>query len=179
MTDIDALIDALGDSRWLIRARAVKSLASVRGAEATEALLAVLADEDEDVRLAAADALASRGPSAMAPLMDALVKGGIEVRWGAACVLGRIGDLRAMDSLTSALDDPEWRVRRAAARALGKVGDAGAVDPLTAALDDPSGSVRDAAAEGLSRVHARCGIAPLSSTGSGEGPAATALASSA
>ena len=73
-------------------------------------------------------------------------------RWAAAGTLGRLGDARAIEPLTTALRDEYSAVRDAAAKALGQLGDARAVEPLTAALGDEHSSVRKAAAEALDRL---------------------------
>ena len=57
-----------------------------------------------------------------------------KVRVQAAIVLGKLGDVSAVDSLIKALDDPNKTVRGIAAQALGQIGDAAAADPLRALL---------------------------------------------
>jgi HEAT repeat protein len=74
------------------------------------------------------------------------------VRRVAAEALGEIGDPRAVDPLTNALNDDKV-VRRAAIRALGEIG-APAVVPLTNALKDGKEVVRGAAAEVLVKIGA-------------------------
>jgi HEAT repeats len=71
--------------------------------------------------------------------VDELCKALIEdsnykVRVQAAIVLGKLGDVTAVPSLTKALDDPNKTVRAIAASALGQLGDGKAVEPLRALL---------------------------------------------
>jgi len=58
------------------------------------------------------------------------------VRQNAAETLGRIGDEKAVDSLTLALKDRNKFVRQEAVAALGKIGGERLVEPLTQALEE-------------------------------------------
>ncbi len=58
------------------------------------------------------------------------------MRHAATELLGKIGDVRAVESLIAALRDDNLRVRRAATVVLGKIGDARALMPLITALRD-------------------------------------------
>lgn len=57
-----------------------------------------------------------------------------KVRVQAALVLGRLGDIRAVGPLTSALADTNKTVRAIAAQALGQIADGAAIEPLRALL---------------------------------------------
>ncbi|WP_342676625.1 HEAT repeat domain-containing protein [Methanofollis sp. UBA420] len=70
-----------------------------------------------------------------------------EYRWGAADVLGRLGDERAVEPLIAAMDDPDPRVRKKAAWALGQLGDMRGQRPLLAAMRDVDEDVREIAEE--------------------------------
>jgi HEAT repeat protein len=75
------------------------------------------------------------------------------VRLDAAEVLGKIGDLRAVEPLIAALSDEDLGVRQCATDALGKIGDPRAVEPLiNSALLDESLSVRERAARALGKI---------------------------
>jgi HEAT repeat protein len=84
------------------------------------------------------------------------------VRSQAAFALGRLLDVRAVDSLIVALDDPDDRVRSHAAEALGWLGEV-SFDPLVAILTqvDENVFVRSHAAEGLGRLRDNRAFDPL------------------
>lgn len=62
-------------------------------------------------------ALVAAGPSVVDPLIASLYDENVNVRQGAAEVLGRIGDPRATASLAELANDPDSTVRKAAAQA--------------------------------------------------------------
>ena len=75
-----------------------------------------------------------------------------DVRGAAAAALGMIGDRRGVEALIAALDDEEWPVRSAAAHALGTIGDEAAIGALSALLSDEEEGVRGAAASSLEDI---------------------------
>jgi len=99
-------------------------------------------------------------PRALAPLVAALADSDPRLRRAVVETLGKIGDVRAAESLMAALkDDESSMVRFAAARALGKIGDPRAVEPLVTALGDVpdhefAPDVREAASEALEKIGA-------------------------
>jgi hypothetical protein len=93
-----------------------------------------------------------RSPTAVEPLVRALLDRKTSVREVAASTLGEIGDKRAIVPLIQALKDKESSVRSVAATALGKVGDAQAVKPLNAALKDENDPVRAATTQALNAI---------------------------
>jgi hypothetical protein len=83
-----------------------------------------------------------------------------KVRVQAAIVLGKLGDVSAVDSLVKALDDANKTVRGIAAQALGQIGDAAATDPLRAlAGRDPDPFVKGQAERALAMLHPSGGAA--------------------
>jgi HEAT repeat protein len=70
----------------------------------------------------------------------------------AVIALGKIGDVRAVPALISALKDSQADVRRNAASALGKIGDTSAVVPLLEALCDTHAWVRGNAVIALGKI---------------------------
>lgn len=98
--------------------------------------------DDHNIRLSAASALAKVGDSrAVNPLISALddQRGVKEV---AALALGEIGDPLAVEPLVDQLADENWEVRSSVAKALGKLGDDRAVQPLINTLKDKYENVR-------------------------------------
>ncbi len=118
---------------------AFKAMAAV----ALDPMIAVLDDEDSEVRLNATDVIGAVtipldvevGVTAVPPLLDRLK------------------------------NDPEWAVRRKAASAIGGLGEtalaAGAVQPLIASLSDSRAEVRAAAAQALGAIGDPVAAAPL------------------
>jgi len=71
------------------------------------------------------------------------------VRWEAVMALHNIGDQSALESLISALNDPEPLVRKSAAEALGAIGDPAAIAALQQTLEDEDSGVAAAARAAL------------------------------
>jgi len=108
------------------------------------------------------DALIKVGKAAVKPLLTALRDPDSYVRrWGAASVLGKIGDKRAVEALIKALRDPEYMVQYWAADALGEIGDRRAIEPLLKALRDPFWFVRLSAAKALGKIGDQRAVEPL------------------
>lgn len=120
--------------------------------ETMQRLVADLGSLDHDRRRQAADTLAGLGGPAVLLLCDVLQTGKPAARTGAAEVLGRIGDARALGTLAGALKDAEGSVRQKAAEALGHIGDARALPSLAEALAAADSSLRWWAAEALGRI---------------------------
>ena len=76
-------------------------------------------------------------------------------------VLGNIGDDRARNALTKALNDADERVVSAAAVALGKLGKESSVKYLAKLIKSPYSSVRCAAAQGLGHIGTASAVTPL------------------
>ena len=128
---------------------------------AVDPLINALADDEYQVRQAAAEALGQLGDKrAVDPLIKALVDGHSDVRKAAAEALGQLGDV-AVDPLTKILLDDNSDIRRSAAEALGQLGDKRAVDPLINALADDEYWVRQAAAEALGQLGDKRAVDPL------------------
>lgn len=85
------------------------------------------------------------GKEAVEPLIQLLASKDLDARYGAAQILGDIGDERAIPALLSALGDEEIPVRFWAVDALGKFGDKGMVNAITAMLNDDSEVVQNMA----------------------------------
>ena len=152
--DIAGLKKALTYTRdWRVRAAAAEALVETGAADALEALIEALADENWAVRKAAGLAIGQmRDAQALEPFLAALRGQTQEARLLAAEALGQFGDVRAVDPLVGALADRSWDVRAAAARALGAIADARAVSPLMVAMRESDLGVRDAAAEALVNI---------------------------
>jgi HEAT repeat protein len=152
--DIAGLKKGLTYTRdWRVRAAAAEALAEVGAAEALEALIEALADENWAVRKAAGLAIRQmRDARALEPFIAALSGQTQEARQLAAEALGQLYDARAVEPLVGALADRSWDVRAAAARSLGVIADARAVSPLMVSMRESDLGVRDAAADALVRI---------------------------
>lgn len=114
------------------------------GEMAIDPLIALLMDEDSDVRVHAATALGwIGGRDAVQPLAVALKDPNPYVRRYAARALCWVVDETAIDDLIEALKDDDNYVRQYVARALGWSQNARAIRPLLTLLDDPNADVRE------------------------------------
>lgn len=158
---VDAAVLELADSPDpAVTADAAQILGRRRSAPAIPALAKLTLHADDNVAVAAIEALGRvGGRAAVDTLITAIRSGNFFRTFPAIDVLGRSGDPRAVPPLAGLLDDP--RYTHEAARALGRTGDKSAVGPLTALLSRPSdGLVRLAAAalcELFERYAERCG----------------------
>jgi len=118
-------------------------------------------DRDVDKRQKIAEALARVGTDAVPRLIKALkVDEEAYVRYGAAELLGMIGDVRAVPPLVEALGDRDYFVREDAAKALARFG-IDAVGALADALEDEKEDTRYWAAYALGRAGERSARGPL------------------
>jgi hypothetical protein len=120
------------------------------GDSAVDPLIALLMDDDADVRVHAATALGwVGGEDAVLPLLVALQDDDVQVRRYAARALCWVVNSAAIEGLIEALDDEDVYVRCYATRALGWSRDERAVDPLIDLLNDDNADVRDYASTAL------------------------------
>lgn len=156
--DAERLMQAFARCDYdILRVKAIQSLRTIGASGSHEVLIAALHDDDEDVRVDAADALGRLGNrEAVAPLIENLVHDPC-----ADVKLSAIGALHALDGRESApilrqlvtgrgkdvvWDEDEvfvdewdgWLdIQIAAIEALGAFGDAEAIEPIIAAMNDP------------------------------------------
>lgn len=157
-------------TRWLAhwdtrrRVLAADSLARLGAPAGIKALVRVLGDPEQKVRLAVVAALAQlsgKGAHEVPALVRALDDTVASVRLAAVEALAGKKDRRAIIPLMSMMRDSSSDVRRAAARTLGALGDAGAGQVLVAALEDSSDGVVTAAMEALARLAYKPAVEPL------------------
>jgi len=129
------------------------NIEELKASKNVKGLIEALNDKYGDFRLEAARALGKIGDSrTVEPLIDALKdEDSYYVRRGVVEALVKIGE-PAVDLLTKALKDEDWRVRSSAANALGNIRDARVVGPLIEALKDKNSYVRMRAAEALGKI---------------------------
>ncbi len=136
------------------RRSAVEALASCALEEARPGLQAALADDDAEVRLAAATVLVTRPDRALAQdLGDRMADEDTRVRIAAAKALRDLAAPETAEALVEVAADPDVELRRAAVAALSNIPlPAARAALLTAARKDKDPEVRRWAAEGLARA---------------------------
>jgi HEAT repeat protein len=139
---VEPLLRAVDDDAMGVRFHAVNALGDIGDQRATEALYRRLTDDDFDVGIMAAHALARLGGVSASRLTEDLHASEAQLRSMAARALGELADRDAVMPLIEQLQDSVPDVRWYAAGALGKIGDLRAVESLIAALGDASDSVR-------------------------------------
>jgi HEAT repeat protein len=120
------------------------------GEPAINSLIALLRDENIDVRSLAADALVKIGQPAVEPLIPLLNEDPIYVKKNAANILGEIRDPRAIAPLLAIFQN-DAEIMRSTTDALVKIGQP-AVDPLIALLNNDNDKLRAFAIVVLERI---------------------------
>ncbi|MEI7636467.1 MAG: HEAT repeat domain-containing protein [Syntrophus sp. (in: bacteria)] len=150
---IDKLIRDLEAKEAEVRMNAAIDLGAFKNPRAVPPLIAVLKDKDRYVPLKAAESLVAMGPVAVEPLIAALRNKNEPNRPEIARILGDIRDVRSIDPLKHAMDDPNPELAKEARSALLKV--------LPTALKDSHPDVRLKAAKILQEIPAPEAVAPL------------------
>lgn len=101
---------------------ALHALGEIGSEQSIKVLLRTLGNNNETVRLSAAEALGKIAGSAVEPLINNLRDVFWDVRYAAATALGHTNDERAIEPLNIALKDEERSVRNAAAKSLNQLG---------------------------------------------------------
>jgi len=148
-SDFYHLQEKLIDLDPMVRKSVVMELIQY-GEVAVDPLIALLMDEDSDVRVHAATALGwVGGKDAIQPLLVALQDENLGVRRYAARALCWVVDETAVPGLIDALHDEDNYVRCYSARALGWSQDERAVEPLKVLLQHENADVRSYASTAL------------------------------
>ncbi|HEX7315154.1 MAG TPA: HEAT repeat domain-containing protein [Pyrinomonadaceae bacterium] len=148
----DWLVEGLRDPSVYVSRGAAKALAELNP-PVSERLVALLADEDANVRRRAVEVLAHvEDARAVGHLIDALKDEDLIIRREASEALAKRRDPRAVLPLIDALGDADGWVRFNAAEGLGNTGDPRAVEALAAVLDEEEFSLGRRAAEALAQV---------------------------
>lgn len=155
--DADDAVLALADHPDpAVVADAARVLGRRRSRRAAAVLSRLTAAEDDNVALAAIEALGQLGGRGAVESLIALVKGGNFFRtFPAIDVLGRSGDPRAIAPLAALLHDARYGLE--AMRALGRTGDRRAAGPLGAMLGHASPTVVRVAAVSIGELTRRHG----------------------
>ncbi len=123
------------------------------GAQDFPSLVALVHDDDPDIRIFATDILGSSDSfMAVEPLCDALLKDPeVNVRYQAAVSLGDLENPAAAKCLNKAMQDDEW-VQYAVIEALAKIKHSSSVDALVKALNTSSDLVASMIIDALGEV---------------------------
>jgi HEAT repeat protein len=152
---VDAALAAMtrdGDPALL--ADVAQILGRRRTLSRVQTLVQLTVHPDDNVAVAAIEALGRVGGRAAVDSLVASVKSGNFFRaFPAIDVLGRSGDPRAVEPLSRLLEERQYAAE--AARALGRTGDPAAVEPLTRLLTGASGSMVRVAALALKDLEQR------------------------
>jgi hypothetical protein len=152
---IKRLSDRLTGGIWLLRRAAADSLSKFSNAEAMDALLMALQNNDPSVSNIAADAIGKIDNEYIIPaLSDLLTDKRTYVRASVVMALGNIGRIDILGLLETALKDTSVMVRRAVVDAIGSIGSEGVLDALQMALRDEDSIVRCAVLEVLGNMKA-------------------------
>ncbi len=140
----------VGHSDWWMRLHAVKLLARVPGADATESLVKLLADDNAAIRIECLRAISAlQATGAVPAVCRRLRDGDIRVQTAAIETLTGLGDASAVPHLLDCLKDESEYVRRAAVEVLNAVVTTDAIKDLVSALRDSDWWVRVRAADAL------------------------------
>ncbi len=157
-TEVGLLVTRLqADEVAEVRAAAARALSSIRGRIPEAPLIAALQQDDDDVREAAALALASLGTNLSQQAIDALEdvfygEPDEDTRATIVSALGQAGGRTPLEVLEVALYDSDWLVREAATQAMGRQKERADIKALEAMLKDQVQPVRDAATQALKQI---------------------------
>lgn len=158
-------INALSDKKNLNeydRGQVALSLGRYKCIDATEPLISLLKEKDDDFRCDIAEALEELGDKrAITPLIHSLSDDDINVRIKVAEALGELGDESGLDLLLLTLQNSDADVKIAAVSALGAFNNERAIEPLIAILNDKEWESRMKAAEALGIIGSERAIEPL------------------
>jgi HEAT repeat protein len=135
---VQAVLPLLRSDEAPVRNLSMDILREVGGQD-MPSLVALIHDDDPDIRIFVADILGSTdNVMAVAPLCDALLRDPeVNVRYQAAVSLGELGKPEAAPCLNKAIEDEEW-VQYSVIEALTKIGHSSSVGALIKALDHAS-----------------------------------------
>lgn len=171
----DELAKLLGDSRHVVRERAIKSLRT-QGGDAVRAMASQLKHTNPAVRLRSVWTLAGvDGAAARSAVRIALGDKDTTVAQAAAHVTGLWRDHDALAALLKLLSERELAVARAAAEAIGRIGDKRAVPTLLQTIEDLTDYTPDASgapADPPTRISEHALIYALIEIGDPQGTAA-------
>lgn len=148
----DPLIKALQDDVKSVRSSAAFSLGILGDERAIAPLIKALQDDAISVRRGVIAALVEMGHPTVPPLIAALNDQNHQVRSNAARALGKLSDVRSVESLITALNDPDPRIRGNIGRALREMGDIAVPALINALQNQESATIRHVVARELREI---------------------------
>ena len=136
------LIDMLRENSLQTRCSAAKILGEIGDCIAINPLVEILKTDKIEAKDAATEALVKMKKSATKPLLECLKNKDPKVRHRAADGLGRIGDVRAVESLCESVEDENIYVKLESIKALGEIGDLRGVVPIARCLNDKNKDIQ-------------------------------------
>ncbi len=149
------LLGLLKDAEFDVRESAVLALAELEAKEAAPALVELLKGPDAAGTSVIEALERLRAPETIPPLIALLDQDDGNVRGGAARILGTLGARESAPRLLRLLKDEDADVARSAARSLVRLEVREAAPGIAALLDEPSPSIRKEAIGLLGRLGAR------------------------
>ena len=149
---LPAFLKALDDDTAGVREAAIKALDKLAAPESIGRLVDALSDSAPAVREGAALALEHMGPLVLQAMLPSLESPDWRVRLNAVQILGRIGDVRAVEVLIRKLHDPAGNVCGAVIAELKKLADARCIGWLLRGLEDRDAYVRENVADLLTQI---------------------------
>jgi len=158
----DTLLRILKSDNSIIRENVIFTLGEYKDPKAILPLINALKDEDNDVWQSAQKALQDIGTPAIDALIASLKDENLNIRGGAAYILGSIGNQRGADPLINVLlNDQDPEVRKRALNALIALKDSRVIDILIKNLNDQDPEVRADAVKALGKNKDPKAILPL------------------
>jgi HEAT repeat protein len=150
---IKSLLADLQSGDLLACVSAVHDLGQSNEPQITEVLLRLFRHRETNVRLAAAQAVASREDAPPGHFLGLLQDPNFEIRLTAVKFLGRIRHKQIAEVLFPLLADPKLEVRQATATALGLIGNPSAIESLVVSLADEDEHMRLVAEHALEQIN--------------------------
>ncbi|MDP6380223.1 MAG: HEAT repeat domain-containing protein, partial [Phycisphaerae bacterium] len=145
----EPLVEALKDENAEVRQAAVEGLAMLGADAIEPLIMEALHEKDPIVMEVIAKAFVRIGTPAVEALLEALADDNWQVRRAAAEALGRIGDTRATKPLVNIMEVKDNNVRPVAIQALGRIKEAGAAGAVVEVLGDQLQDVSTGAFVGM------------------------------
>jgi HEAT repeat protein len=154
LKSLDLWINALGDSDWRVRRRAVEHLLRDSGENSLEAFIRKVRVEHRDASVlnSVLQVLVSIGSEALPALVTLTRDADAEVRMYAALALGDLGNHWAIPAISALLSDQDINVRYHAIEALAKLKATEAVDQLAAIAESQEFFLAFPALEALAAI---------------------------